>query len=650
MEYVGYAGTILYIDLTSGEIKKEPLDMALAEKFLGGWGINYRLIWDLLKPGTDPLSPENPIVIGAGPLVGTLAPTACKIAATTKFALPATEDGRHYVASATGGSARFGVMLKNAGYDHVVITGRANGPVYLKIIDDDVEICDASQLWGAKDLYEASEELTSRYPDCGVIAIGQAGENLVRFAMTMIDKRRSLGKSGLGAVMGSKNLKAIVARGTKGVKISDPTRFMNMVDQLYSPISAGAKLMADLAAHLMWPSVIAVNINPGVWSIFQWTELYGVKKWYEVKRDVKACTACWMACHAGYKIKDGEFAGLQTESGHYALAGVIGQKLELTDHREALKLLDMANRSGMCLFSMSSLLDWVTRLYAEGAITEKDTDGLALKRDIATYIRLAEKLIRREGSLGNAMADGWFAVSKHVGRDARTDYVQGFGIAKGADCIYPARMAKLDPMRFTMGLTNPRGGHSPQGYSLTAIPYQPLELIKTDAEGWGTPEDAISRIFQPTPYYGAFNTARLTRHVEDFYSVGTSLGTCIMLHALGVLTAAAYAELYSAATGIQIDAQELKRRAERVYNLYKLLNVREGFTRKEDAAFPEVWLTPITTPDRREALTDYHRIRELTREDILRLLDDYYDERGWDIQQGIPTKEKVRELGLEEFI
>jgi len=123
-----------------------------------------------------------------------------------------------------------------------------------------------------------------------------------------------------------------------------------------------------------------------------------------------------------------------------------------------------------------------------------------------------------------------------------------------------------------------------------------------------------------------------------------------MLHALGVLTAAAYAELYSAATGIQIDAQELKRRAERVYNLYKLLNVREGFTRKEDAAFPEVWLTPITTPDRREALTDYHRIRELTREDILRLLDDYYDERGWDIQQGIPTKEKVRELGLEEFI
>lgn len=233
MEYFGYAGTIAYVDLTTGQVRKENLDLDCAKKFLGGAGLNLRLAYDLIKPGADPLSPDNPILIGAGPLVGTLAPGSGRFSGTTKFALPASQDNRFYVASANGGGRRLGLMLKCAGYDHLVITGRASRPVYLKIIDDDIEICDANDLWGKKDTYQTTDELVARYGRCGVIAIGKAGEKLVKFALAIVDKRSTLGRNGFGAVMGSKNLKAICVRGTKGVKIKDPKRFMKEVDRLY---------------------------------------------------------------------------------------------------------------------------------------------------------------------------------------------------------------------------------------------------------------------------------------------------------------------------------------------------------------------------------------------------------------------------------
>lgn len=647
MSYFGYAGSILYVDLTNEVVKREPLDNSLTDQFIGGWGINHRLIWNLLEPGIDPFSPDNPIVIGAGPLAGTVF-GGSKIQGTTKFALPATEDGRFYVTSAISGSGRFGLMMKNAGYDHIVITGRAKRPAYLEVTDDSVAIRDATQFWGKKDIYETSDELSRRYPDCGVIAIGTAGENLVRSAMAITDKRMHFGRGGFGAVMGSKNLKAIAARGTRGIQLFDTKRYMNVIDRLYQQIPTSAKDRQQLGSHAGWASMITVHMNPGLWSVFDWDRHYGIARFLEVKKDVKACTGCWFGCNVGYEIKDGEFAGTETETGHFLWPAVFGQRLELADCREALKLLDVANRSGTCISTMGSLIDWITRLYAEGLIGKEQTDGLDLQRDIKTYLNLAEKMINREGSLGKAMADGWFATSEHVGRDARTDYILGTGIAKGTDCIYPARMTKLDSMRFSMGLTNPRGGYSGQGNSITISPFQSLEAIKRDAIARGTPDDAIARIFQPIKYYGSFNVGRLTKYMEDFCSLHNALGTCVVSSRYGT-TIDDLVELYSAATGVEMSAQELMKRAERAQNLYKMLNAREGFSKKEDAAFPDVWLVPINTPDRREALTDYHRIRELSREDILKLLDDYYDERGWDKQSGVPGKDKLRELGLDKL-
>jgi len=216
MEIGSYAGNILHVDLTKNEVKKEPITPELVKAFIGGLGLSVKLAYEHIKPRTEPLSPENTIIIGAGPLVGTIAPGSSRIYAVAKFPI------NNAIAWAGAGGMTFGGMLKNAGYDNVVIKGRASKPVYLKIFDDDVEICDAGELWG-KGIEETSEQLWAKFSwPAGIITIGQAGENSVKFAMSFVDNASTLGRGGFGAVMGSKNLKAIIVKGTNGVRLSHP--------------------------------------------------------------------------------------------------------------------------------------------------------------------------------------------------------------------------------------------------------------------------------------------------------------------------------------------------------------------------------------------------------------------------------------------
>lgn len=647
MQYYGYAGTVLYVNLTTGEVKKEPLDLDLAKRFIGGAGINYKLAYDLIKPGTNPFSPENPLIIGVGPLIGTTAPGAAKVLATTKFPIPASADNRYFIASASGGSFRFGVMLKNAGYDNLVITGKAKSPVYLKIVDENVEICEAGDFWSKKDAYETFDELNAKYPGCGVISIGRGGENLVRFAMAWIDKRNHLGRGGLGAVMGSKNLKAIIALGTKGVRVSNPERFNKEVERLSSVIIKHPMVQAyhDKGTHAAW-DVVGINMTPGIWKRTKWDSLYGnIEKFYEVKGERGACTACLVGCKGSLRIKDGEFAGLEMTGSHYLQVCILGQELEIDNPRKAMKLLDAFNRDGMCLQAAVSIMDWLTRLYKDGLISEKDTGGLVLKRDFNTYMDLEKKMANREG-LGYILGEGWFEISKHIGRDARVDYVRGRGIVKGNDAIYSARVAKLDPLRFTI-MTNPRGAQHSQGHSQFGAPLLPLETLIKDVKRWGTPKEALERLFTPGPYYGAFNTGRLTAYIEDFHTIFTSLGLCSLYATFGFLSIDSLAELYSAATGLEVSPEELRTMGERTFNLFKVLNVREGFDRKDDSP-PDVWFIPLSNPERTAYMTDYYHMRRLSKEDVEKLLTDYYDERGWDPDKGVPTRRKLEQIGLND--
>ena len=650
MDYYAYAGKILRVDLTSGKTKKVHLESKLINEFLGGWGINYKLAWELIRPDIEPLAYDAPIIIGLGPLVGTMVPGAAKMFGTYKAPIRASEDGRHYVATATCGSHRFAVFMKSAGYDHMVITGRASGPVYLKIIDDDVEICDANDLWGKRDIYETQDELVNRYGEVGVISIGAAGEFGVRWAMAVVDKSSHFGRDGLGAVMGSKNLKAIVVKGTKGIRVAHAKALLKGIGELQTKIRSMPYLqrLHDDAFHAGFNLIIQPNMNPGVWSRTEWDNLYGPEKWKEIRKGVKACTGCLLSCKPMMQIRQGKLAGVETYTGHYLNVGTIGQRLGIRDQHEALKLYDVMNRAGMCFYNVSGLLEWVTDLFHRGVITEKHTQGIKLTKSFDSYLRVLNMIINRDG-FGRILGEGWYDTSEWAGVDAREDHFWANGISKGVDGIYPARKTKLDPMRFTMGITNPRGGISQQGHSYTTTPLMPLNGIIRDAESWGTPRDAIERIFTPTDYYGQFNVGRLTKHVEDYYSIANSLGSCTIYSMYILTNTHLLAEFYSAATGIEVSVKELKRFGEKNYNLYKMLNVREGFSKKDDK-FPEIWLKPLPTPDGPEYLTDYYRIHRISKDDIERLLNDYYDERGWDIEKGVPTKEKLVELGLQDFV
>jgi len=647
MNIPGYSGRILFVDLSKKDIKIKPLEESWVKEYLGGWGINYRLAYDLMKPGSDPFSPENPLILGLGPLIGTIYPGANKLMATCKMPMTASPEGYHSVATSSAGSLRFSLMLKNAGYDHVVITGRSDAPVFLKIDDDEIGICKAQDLWGKMDTYQTADELVKQNEGFGTITIGGAGENQVRFAMAIVDKTSHLGRSGVGAIMGSKNLKAIIARGSKGVRVSNPNRFRGIVEQLRKmPVNSPTlKSYQDIGLHASWELIWIKNFYQSEdWTKGEWNLHYGVETIPDVLKGVKACTSCPIGCRAHHLVKKGPYAGTETFTTHYLYAAIVGAKLKIADPGTAIKFVDVCNRGGMCLINAVSMVDWVTRLYQKGELSEKETGGFKLSRDVESYLLLLEKIVQRQG-IGKSMADGWFALSNLVGKDAKRDYLQQHGIAKGAESIYPARAAKMDPMRITMTMTNPRGGHSPQGHSATAAPQRPLKLIRKDVANTGISEETANKIFSDND----FDHARLTRHIEDAYSVYNMMSACSVWATLGFTTVKTLAEAYSALTGVEISPEQLKEKGEKIINLYKLLNVREGFRRKDDLP-AEMLLHPIQTPDGEQSLTDYYRKKSFTREDLERLLDSYYEDRGWDIKSGIPTTEKFRALGLGEFI
>ncbi|MFH1481889.1 MAG: aldehyde ferredoxin oxidoreductase C-terminal domain-containing protein [Pseudomonadota bacterium] len=647
MDIPGYMGKILFVDLGTGATEVKPLKEAWAKDYLGGWGINYRLAYDLIKPNVDPFSPENPIILGEGPFVGTLYPGASKMMATTKMPMTASKDGKHAIATSTSGSHRFTLMFKYTGYDHMVIQGRSEKPVYLKIDDDAVELIDAGDLWGQKDVYETAEILLDRHEGFGVISIGKAGENRVRYAMAYVDKSWHLGKSGFGAIMGAKNLKAIVVRGSKGVKIADPDRFMAVVNPLLALArnNPAAAEIRKVGFHSSWDLIWVHNYYQSEkWKKAEWTKYYGIETVPNVLKDHKACCACPMGCKTDFLVKSGPYAGQEASATHYLTAAVAGSRLEIEDPGAAIKFMDKTNLYGMCAFNALSMVDWITRCFQDGVITKEQTEGVNLSRDVDTYLLLLDWVADRKGALGNAMADGWFALSEFVGKDATKDYIQAHAIAKGQESIYPPRAAKLDPMRITMIMTNPRGGQSPQGHSATTAPLRPVKAVKRDAVNTGMSEEDLGKTFSEDN----FDHARLTRHIEDAYGVYNALGVCSVYATFGWTNIKVLAEAYSALTGIETSPEELKKKGERIMNLYKILNVREGFTRKEDSP-PEAIFTPIQTPEGEQRLEDYYRKKAYTKEDCERLLDTYYEDRGWDVKTGIPTREKLKDLGLEEF-
>ncbi len=633
MEWKGYTGKIINVDLTNNKISVSTESEKDIKQFIGGFGMNCKLGADLTKPKINPLSIENPIIIGTGPMVGTITPGASRTVGFTKF--PATG-----AMANSCGSMSFGFNLKQAGFDHIIITGKAENPSYLLIINDDIDLCNAKNLWN-KDIVETTNALWKNYSSCGVIAIGQAGENLVKSSLTLIDKTSTFGRGGFGAVMGSKNLKAIVTQGTKGIAIAYPKEFNKLYNKLIERIRSypQRKSWIDLGMLRSLPVGMLLNARGNKKKARQCGEREYLKK---MKKRRIACPSCPMADKDILEIKEGEFKGLinYTSSVINPLLTFILEGLE--NSAQCIKMFDIINRYGLDSLTITSLFEFLDRLYKEGILTKKNTN-FNWNNDFKTIIKLIEMIAFRRG-FGNLLADGWkeIATSFENVKDKMLTI-------KNLDVIFEPRLLRLGTMEFEQ-VVNPKGAHVASGGSPTYVGAAgSLNKFKTHFKRMGVPDMAIKRIFSPPLKVMGVNVGRLTRYSEDWYSVLSSLGLCAraqMNRFWGLESATAF---YNAVTGIELRSEDLREAGERSWNLLKLLNVKEGFSRKEDK-FPDEWFKSLNYGDIQLKFQDFFGETIITQEIAAHLLNDYYDEREWDIITGNPTKEKIMELGLEEYL
>jgi len=639
--YFGYVGNILHVNLTNGRIKKEPLDIELAKKFIGGPGIGLSILHDLLKPGIDPHSPDNVMVFGTGPLLGTPVPGSGKCYLATKYAIPASKnENKFFVSHSVSGSKRFGMMMKNAGYDHVVITGRATKPCYLKVIDDDVEICDAHDIWG-KDAYEAGRILRKKHRGrtgpCGTWVIGQAGENLVRPSLGYTDDWSNLGRFA-ASVAGSKNLKAIVTLGSKGIRVSNLKKFKEVNQRKKQEIldhpqfSYNRSMPSGRQGEILTETLIG-------------------------ERGCSGGICC--ACKTIHKLKEGKYKGSWFGGTFRTSVFRIQMRLKLKDHEESFKLLELMNKNGLCRITAMNMFWFLTNLYERGVLHREDVDGLELKSgNLDCYIALLEKMIKRKG-IGDYMANGWQSLCEKVGVDASSDWDAGYPITKGVDVIVDCRVwpslagpsTSFCPAMGFSEIINPKTRHS---HSHTYWPKETISFaeVKRDVEKMGITEEEMKRVFTEN----SFNTGRLERYGGDAEYTYDALGICdTAFHEEydPMRDIPWLSEAYSAVTGFEITPRELLRAGERIWNLEKLLNVREGFTREDDV-IPPLYIQNTEKPlhDAYEGdryLKDWFGNR-LSREALEQMVNDFYEERGWDVEKAIPSREKIVDLSLEDFI
>jgi aldehyde:ferredoxin oxidoreductase len=623
----GYAGKILRVNLGSGEITTEST-LPYAGEWLGGPGIAVKILYDELRSWVTPYDPENRLIIGTGVLNGTTAPGANKMNIS-------------YLSPMTGGwgsscsDSYLGGQLKNAGYDSVVIRGRAHRPVYLWIDDKGVEIRDASHLWG-KTTWETTEAIRADLGDTKlhVLSIGPAGENLVRGACIIHDRSRAFGRGGSGAVMGSKNLKAVVARGRGGVRVADPERFMSAVAGSRgmfktAPSTAGFHKYGTLGimqgkqavcgiqyknfqdTHL--PEEMAAAVDPK-----QLIDRYEV-----AKQSYPGCA--FGGCSRIMHVTDGPYAGLITESNQWEAVATLQGRLAIGEPAFMLMANTLCNQYGLDVDNAGAAIGWAMECFQRGIIDEKDTGGLALNwGDAEVSLALIGRIARREG-FGDLLAEGCARAASLLGRGSEAYAMH----IKGLDLYESCRGA----MGWSLGATTSTrgGGHTTGGAIIETIGGLDVEKAK-----------AVYGIDNPHKPQEYENKAKLVLWNEALQRLNNCLGVCHYNTSYfdpNLPDFPQLAELYSAATGLERSVEEMKRIAMRQLNLEKALNLRfTDFGREDDMPTRRDLNEPIVTGNLAGVKID--------REKYAAMLDEYYALHGWDRQTSYPTRQALEELGL----
>ena len=607
----GYAGRILRVDLSTGSSKTEPLREEMAKKYIGGIGLGMRLLLDNSKPGVEPLSAKNPLVLMTGPMTGTMAPTSGNgIAFVSKSPLT------NGVGEAKS-HGFFGADLKRAGYDAVIFEGRSEKPVYVWIDDDAVQLMDAKHLWGKSpmDTEDAiREELGDYY--VRVAAIGPAGEKLSRIAAIINDKTRAAGRTGMGTVMGFKNLKAVAVRGTKDVTVANPDEFLEFVKMLHErmkgPATTKYRTLGTPLNVLVHNALGALPTRNFTNATFEGAEK--VSGEYLNERFVAkiiGCSSCAMRCEHIAVVPEGPYKGTLTRV-EYEPLWSLGPHCGVDRLDAIIEAMHLCNYYGLDSLSTGNIIGFAMDCYEHGILTKKDTDGIDLRFGNAeALVEMVHKMGKREG-LGDILAEGVKRAAEKIGK----------GAEKYANHIKGLEMTGYD----IRGLKTAAIGY--------AVSFRGADHNRHGAYGF----DLKGKVDRFKVEKGR---SKLVIGVEDLYTIIDSLILCKFSRGTYYETFEDLARYYTLVTGIATTPEELRITGERINNLGRLFNIREGFTRKDDHLPAKVMSTPI--PDDTVSKGSY-----ITQKELNFMLDDYYACRGW-TKEGIPTIEKLKEIGLDDL-
>jgi aldehyde:ferredoxin oxidoreductase len=646
----GYAGNILRIDLTDERISKTPTS-EYARAFLGGRGINARLMFEESKAGVSAFDPDNPVIIGAGPLVGTGIIGGARHEITTRSPQQVPEG----FGNAQGGGS-FGPEMKYAGYDHIVIKGRAEKPTYLYIENDDIFFKDASGLWG-KGVFETEKLIREEVgdPEVAILSIGQAGENLVRVAT--IEHEYKAG-AGLGAAWGAKNLKAVVIRGTKGIKVYDAEKILQVNEQMLESVKQWLKKNVERCQKNGKPYLPYPQWVVGQDALSEYTEetdmaLVGYLKGFEwpdiektravpylMKRMVRQLGCCPRSCQGILRVPGVGIGGMKCDPFWWPW------QLYLTDMDKAFEATRLCEDYGLDNQNIATPVSWLMRLYEEGIITAKDTDGVAMEWGSGdALIHVIHSVANRKG-FGDILADGVLSLAKKLGPEAE-DLVmhrRGF-VTNTMEIRIQAGVVLGTAVDTTAGREN--------WYS-EVIWDRPLretgqekeleEAYARARETYGT-EKAIIPWEYEKKAQGVISN-EYEKYISDIF--GICLFTLMyggrpesQAHEIGAPRKVVYPlelDIYKATTGGDWNENDLITFAERALTLEKAYNVREGFAREDETLEEVIFKEPI--PD------GPHKGKMLDRARFEKMKDEYYVLRGWDVETSWPTKETYKRLGL----
>ena len=607
----GYAGRVLYVDLGSGKTHVEPLNMDYAKKYVGGIGLAMRYWLANTKAGLEPFSPDNTLVLALGPVSGTMFPTAGNGHAFVAKS-PATFGVGEAVAHGT-----FGAELKRAGYDVVILKGKSEKPVYLWIDDDSVQLLDAAHLMG-KSPSETEDAIKDELGDyyIRVASIGLAGEKLSRIACIINEKTRAAGRTGLGAVMGSKNLKAIAVRGTRDIVPAKPDEFMDMVKEFHErmkgPATQKYRTLGTVENVLVHNALYCMPTRNYTNAHFEEADKVSgemLNEKYVAK--IIGCSSCAMRCEHVVVVPEGPYKGTLTRM-EYEMLWAMGPYCGISRLDTVIKGMELCNYYGMDALSAGVVVGFTMDCHEKGILSHDDLSGIdAHFGSSEALVQLLEKMGKREG-IGDILAEGVRIAGQKIDKGAEklAQHIKGLEVTG-----YDLRCLKTAALGFAVSF---RGAdHNRHGAYAFDVKGK-VDRLKVE-KGRG----------------------KMVMDMEDSYSLIDSLIVCKFSRGTYYKELPDMAKLYNLVTGIEMTPEELKRSGERINTVGRLINVREGLGRKDDTLPWKVMNMPI--PDEGPVKGAF-----VSQEELDLLLDDYYEARGWTLE-GVPKTEKLKELGMEDL-